>query len=192
MPGACVLAGLMLVDSGVNDVSTLDCELYRLTELIANDVSEWDNLATACLGPGSLLTAETCPRIPKLHISGKPVYPLYNEASANEYFTKIVSLQTCSWFFSDDVACKDISALRTLGSERRNQFLDIHRLRADAAIAVREQRLVSLAVLENTIKSVCTNIECGAVRALYTIEGQASRPADSVPPVLSASSRVEL
>jgi hypothetical protein len=133
--GACVLAGLALLSNRLNDVSVLDCELYRLNKLIAGDAGEWDDLATACLSPTSLLESANCARVPAFHVSGTPVYALYNETAANAFFEAVAihGASHCSWFFSDDVACKDVTALRTLGSERRNQFLLTHRSRMAAA-----------------------------------------------------------
>jgi len=190
LAGSCVIAGLSLLGEVLNDVSTLDCQLYRLQQLIASDASEWDDLATACIGPGSLLNSDSCARIPKMHISGRPVYALYNPKIADDYFATIVNMKSCSWFYSDDLACEDVTAMRTLGSERRNRFLNIHKSRTDAANAVRQQRKVAVAVLENTIKKLCEKHDCESVRLLYDIEIQSPKDNTITPSldILSASS----
>jgi len=192
--GSCVLAGLALVSNHINDISVLDCELYQLHQLVTGDASEWDTLATACLSPGSLLDSTNCARIPAFHVSGTPVYKLYNETNANAFFESIAmhGSSHCSWFFTDDVACKDVTALRTLGSERRNHFLRTHRSRLAAANAVRQQRVMAVTVLENTIAALCSKHDCSSVRTLYTIDPLPSLPAPPVPLVFAASSKIEL
>lgn len=176
LAGACVLAALNLLSPVVHDIAVYDCELFRLTAVQALDAGEWDDLATACLTPASMLDADSCPRSPIERVGGASVYPLYSEKDATEYFDALTrhGPSDCSWVFGSTTtcSCQDVTALRTIGSERRSAILATHAERVAAATAIRNQRTLALTVITKAVQTLCANESalCVATRALYQQE----------------------
>ena len=174
--GACIIAGMQLLASGFHDIAALDCEKYRLTQLVEADAAPWDNIATACISPTTLTDAADCNRIPILTVNNIAAFPLYNRATGEAFFalqTSIPMHDCNAWFrFAPgpgQCSCTDITALKTLGSPVRDKMIALHIGRADAADAIRARRKKILEVIQRAIDTVlaASPAVCATARALY-------------------------
>ena len=184
---ACIVASLHL--AGYYNIAALDCEKFRLEQLIEADSAPWDTLATACLTKTTLTSAEKCERVPSIIVGGIPAYPLYHEAMADAFFALQTEVpeQHCSWFSSttphpDQCECTDVVALKTLGSPRRSAVLSVHAARVAAANAVRNRRADEIAVLQNAAHELgrAHPEEIAATRRLYAASPSAAAADDQL------------
>jgi len=162
MAGACIIASLHLMTPGFHDIASLDCELFKLTSLRDADAAPWDDLATACVSPDTLLSSDECPRVP-LVFAGTDAYPLYKLTDGVDFFARQTGVQSTDcgrWFAEPSVegqcTCDDITALKTIGSPARTRMLQVHTNRARAADGVRARRTGAILILERAIATVLT------------------------------------
>lgn len=157
--GACILAALQLATTGVHDIASLDCELYRLNLLVTADAAPWDPIATACITRDTTTDSTLCDKIPTVVVNNVPAYPLYNEDVGNRFIERQTGIQISScnrWFATtpadpDQCKCEDVVALKTLGSPQRTRIISMHEKRTKAADAVRARRTRVIKVIERAL-----------------------------------------
>lgn len=157
--GACILAALQLATTGVHDIASLDCELYRLNLLVTADAAPWDPIATACITRDTTTDSTLCDKIPTVVVNNVPAYPLYNAEAGNRFIERQTGIQisSCnSWFAAtptdpDQCKCEDVVALKTLGSPQRDRIISMHEKRSKAADAVRARRTRVIKVIERAL-----------------------------------------
>tara|TARA_B110000902_G_scaffold267177_1_gene358785 strand:+ start:14323 stop:14898 length:576 start_codon:yes stop_codon:yes gene_type:complete len=157
--GACILAALQLATTGVHDIASLDCELYRLNLLVTADAAPWDPIATACITRDTTTDSTLCDKIPTVVVNNVPAYPLYNEGVGNRFIERQTGIQISScnrWFATtpadpDQCKCEDVVALKTLGSPQRTRIISMHEKRTKAADAVRARRTRVIKVIERAL-----------------------------------------
>tara|TARA_Y100001938_G_C8029112_1_gene399640 strand:+ start:307 stop:924 length:618 start_codon:yes stop_codon:yes gene_type:complete len=189
LTGACIISALNLLSPQLNDIATLDCELDKLQILVQHDGAEWDPFATACIGPTSLLSVDSCNKVPLFTLGDTPVHALYNPSKAEQFFDEQTRKDTdhcSSWFYAEpnDFAnhggetcgCEDLIALKTLNSHRRNAVLTMHEARKEAAESVRVRRKLAESVMQKALAYRCADaeIDCDAVRAVYNTDAATS------------------
>lgn len=170
--GACILAALRLATTGIHDIASLDCELYRLNLLVTADAAPWDPIATACISRDTVTDSTLCEKIPTVVVNNVPAYPLYNEAVGNEFIERQTGIQinNCnSWFAPpldpNQCKCTDVVALKTLGSPQRDRIISMHKKRSTAAQAVRARRTKVIKVIERALAAATASDPAQTQRA---------------------------
>lgn len=173
--GACIIASLNLIAPMINDISALDCELYKLNEFEKFDSAPWNDLATACIGPESLFDSTNCQRLPVTNVMNEPAFPLYSEDKANDFFDSQTKITSCDGWFSGpppqgQCSCSDVSALKTLGSERRRKMLEVHESRVASANQIRKNRKIAIDVITKLLLSLKSKDQAqfASIREMYS------------------------
>lgn len=173
---ACLLLRLALTVP-TKSIAGLTCDLELFTALQKADVALVESTATACTTLDSLIhNDDTCNNTVRLMSGGKQSigYKLYNESGGQNLLTLAsFSLSECLCpvlDFGCKQKCADINALRTINSAGRDNIMQLHQTRSDAAQQIRQEYSFLITAASQLLDKVCSEFEdeCEFVEGLAT------------------------